>query len=422
MTKKQVEKPRREPTRRQLSQWQRQKKRQRIIFGVGAFILAAVLGIVGSGWYITQYRPLQQTVIKVNDTEFNMNYYVKMLKHHGEGYPANFMRNLADEVVRGIEQNELIKQETVKLDITVSDGEVDDELKSHDPPFNDAHRDVVRTALLINKLRDEYFEQQVPLSAEQRYIMAMFLESNSQVAEVRARLENGEDFAELAEELSLENFSKSESGDLGWRPRDILPGMMGTSIPEEYAFSAEVGVLSQPLYDEALFKRLGYWLIEVLEMEEEEPKEAHLQVILLGSEEEALSARARLEAGEDFAALVEELSQHDYSKKDGGDLGWLLPEEMSPDIEEFVFGAETKLKTVSEPIRDETAVTKGGYWLVKVLEKDDNREISDDDRGWLKDKALSEWITSLWDDPENEIEDYLDNEKKAWAIEKAVKS
>ncbi len=422
MTKKRVEKPRRDFTRRQLSQWQRQKRRQRIVFGVGIFIIAAVLGIVVVGWYISQYRPLQQTVIKVNDTEFNMNYYVKMLKFQGRGYPAAVMRNIADEVVRGIEQSELIKQETVKLGVTVSDSEVDAELKEHDPPFNDVHRDVVRTGLLISELRDEYFEQQVPLSTEQRHIMAMFLESESQVAEVRARLENGEDFGELAEELSLENFSKSESGDLGWRPRDILPGMMGTSIPEEYAFSAEVEVLSQPLYDEALFKRLGYWLIEVLETEEEEPKEAHLQVILLGSEEEALSAGARLEAGEDFAALVEELSQHDYSKKDGGDLGWLLPEAMSPEIEQFVFGAEMKLETVSEPIRDETAVTKGGYWLVKVLEADDNREVSDDDRNFLKDKALSEWIASLWDDPENEIEDYLDNEKKAWAIEKAVGS
>ena len=408
--KRKIEKPRREFTRHQLSQWQRQKRRQRIVFGIGISIIVAVLGILGAGWYINQYQPLQQTVIRVNDTEFNMNYYIKMLKYYGEGYSP-------DEVVRVIEQVELIRQGAMQLGVTVSDSEVDDELKERDPPLSKDYRDLVRAEMLISKLRDGYFEQQVPLSAEQRHIMAMFLESESQAAEVRARLESGEDFGKLAEELSLENLSRSESGDLGWRPRDILPGTMGTSILEEHAFSSEVGVLSQPIYDEAKFKRLGYWLIEVLEMEEE-PEEAHVQAILLGSEEEAQSAKARLEAGEDFAALAEELSQHYYSKENGGDLGWLPPGVMSPAFDEFVFDSEVKLETISEPVRDETAVTKGGYWLLKVLEKEDNRKISDDDRDLLKTKALDEWGTSLWDDPENEIENYLDSEKKAWAIER----
>jgi len=410
LTKKKIAKPKREFTRRQLSQWQRQKRRQRIVFGIGISIIVAVLGILGAGWYITQYQPLQQTVIRVNDTEFKMNYYIKMLKYYGEGYSL-------DEVVRVIEQVELIKQGAMKLGVTVSDSEVDDELKERDPPLSKDYRDLVRAEMLISKLQDEYFEQQVPLSAEQRHIMAMFLESESQAAEVRARLEGGEDFGKLAEELSLENLSRSESGDLGWRPRGILPGTMGTSILEEHAFSSEVGVLSQPIYDEAKFKRLGYWLIEVLEMEEE-PEEAHVQAILLGSEEEAQSAKDRLEAGEDFAALAEELSQHYYSKENGGDFGWLPPGVMSPAFDEFVFDAEVKLETISEPVRDETAVTKGGYWLLKVLEKEDNRKISDDDRALLKAKALDEWGNSLWDDPENEIESYLDSETKAWAIER----
>ncbi len=410
MTKKKIAKPKREFTRRQLSQWQRQKRRQRIVFGIGISIIVAVLGILGTGWYITQYQPLQQTVIRVNDTEFNMNYYIKMLKYYGEGHSL-------DDVVAVIEQVELIKQGAMKLGVTVSDSEVDDELKERDPPLSKDYRDLVRAEMLISKLQDEYFEQQVPLSAEQRHIMAMFLESESQAAEVRARLESGEDFGKLAEELSLENLSRSESGDLGWRPRGILPGTMGTSILEEHAFSSEVGVLSQPIYDEAKFKRLGYWLIEVLEIEEES-EEAHVQAILLGSEEEAQSVKDRLEAGEDFAALAEELSQHYYSKENGGDFGWLPPGVMSPAFDEFVFDSEVKLETISEPVRDDTAVTEGGYWLLKVLEKEDNRKISDDDRALLKTKALDEWGNSLWDDPENEIESYLDSEKKAWAIER----
>ena len=422
MVKKKVEKPQREVTKRQLSQWQKQKRRQRIILGFGIFIIVAVLGIVGVGWYTRYYQPLHQTVIRVNDTKFNMDYYIKMLKFYGEGQPSYYMSYLADEVVRYIEQNELIKQGAMELGISVSDAAVDEKLKSYDLPLSRHYRDIVRAELLISKLQDEYFEQQVPVSAEQRYVMAMLLESESQAIEVTVRLESEEDFTGLAGELSLEDVSKNKEGDLGWHPKDILTALLGTSIPEEYAFSGEVGELSQPLYDETITKRVGYWLIKVLEREEESG-EAHVQAILLGSEQQAQAVKARLEAGEDFAALAKDLSQLDASKENGGDLGWLTPGMISPAFDEFVFDPEVKLETLSEPIRDDTVVTTGGYWLLTVLDKDDNKEISSDDRDLLKGMALNEWVSSLWDDPENEIDDsYLDEEKKAWAIAKAIES
>jgi hypothetical protein len=58
--------------------------------------------------------------------------------------------------------------------------------------------------------------------------------------------------------------------------------------------------------------------------------------------------------------------------------------------------------------------------LVRVIEKDDNREISEDDRNFLKAKALEEWVSSLRSNPENEIESYLNAEKMAWAVEQVT--
>lgn len=415
MAKKKVEKPKREFTKRQLSQWQRQKKRQRLVFSVGVFIIAVVLVVIGAGWYINRYQPLHETVARVNDTEFNMNYYIKMLEYYGEGYPIELMYSLTDRVVEIIQRNELVKQEAMKLGIMVSNSEVNDELKERDPPLSKDYRDLVRTEMLISKLRDEYFDQQVPASAEQRHVLAMLLESESQATEVKTRLDNGDSFAELAAELSLDYLSLISEGDLGWHPETILTGMLGTSIPEEYAFSAEVGVLSQPVYDEARIKGVGYWLIEVLETEEDSD-EVHVQAMLLASEQEAQSVTARLEAGEDFAALADEFSQLGYPEEDGGDLGWLTPGMTTPAFEEFVFDSELKLETLSHPIRDESVSTKGGYWLLKVLAEQDDRKISDEDRDLLKAKALDEWLSSLWDDPQNEIESYLDDAKKIFAI------
>jgi len=422
LVKKKVEKPRREVTKRQLSRWQQQKRRQRIIFGLGTFIIVAVVGILGVGWFIGQYQPMRQTVIRVNDTEFNMEYYIEMLKLQGRNQSAEYMPYLANIVVQNIEQNELIKQGALKLGSSVSDEAVNKALKDSDLSINDALRDLTRTQMLINKLQDEYFEQQVPVFAEQKHIMAMLLESEQQANEVRARVEKGESFTEPAGELSLDALSKAKKGDLGWYPESILSESLGTSIPEGYAFSTEVGVLSLPLYDEETNKEVGYWLIKVLGRNEEgEEEEAYVLAMLLGSEEEAEDVRARLEAGEDFATLAEELSQYAESKEKGGDLGMVTPDMMTPVFDEFVFNPELELEMLSQPIRDEAVTTNGGYWLVKVVDEDDNRQIEDDDRDLLKAKALDAWVSSLLFDPENEIDDsYLDEEKKAWAIEQAM--
>ena len=157
---------------------------------MGVCIIAAALIIIGAGWYISQYRPLQQIVLKVNDTEFKMDYYVKALKFYGAGQSSYYMYSLADQLPTIIEENELIRQEAMELGITVSQDEVDKELESTEPPLSKDYRDFVRAALLIEKLRDEYFEEQVPVYTEQRHIMAMFLESEKQATEIKARIDD----------------------------------------------------------------------------------------------------------------------------------------------------------------------------------------------------------------------------------------
>ena len=418
--KRKAQKPPREFTRRQLSRWQQQKRRQRIIFGAGIFIIAAVIVIVAVGLYAGWYRPLHQTAIRVNETEFNMKYYIDMLKFRGEGQGAEYISYMADSIVTEIEQNELIRQGALKLGTSVGDDEVKEELKKLDLPVNDASRDLVRTQIFIEKLRDEYFEHQVPVSAEQAHIMAMLLESESQALEVRAGLENGESFTELAGELSLNYLTRTNEGDLDWHPESIFIELLGTSIPVEFAFGSEGGALSQPLYDEEITKGVGYWLIEVLERDED-MEEAHVQAMLLGSEEEAKEIKARLEASDNFTALAKEHSQLIGAEENEGVLGLVMPDEMTPAFDEFVFNPDTELKTPSEPIRDDAVSTKGGYWLIKILDKDDDRQIDESDRDILKAKALNEWVSSLWDDPSNVVDDsFLDDEKKELAIRQAT--
>ncbi|MDD5509795.1 MAG: peptidylprolyl isomerase [Dehalococcoidales bacterium] len=430
MAKKKEEKHERGFTRHQLARWQQQKKRQRIFLILGLAVIAVVGGVIGSGWYRNEYRPMQEVVIKVNETEFDMGYYVDTLKTsgklyqqiYGESQYLFYMQSVADQAITGIQQRELIRQGAMALGIVVSDSEVSKELKGNDPPLGNEYRDLVRGDMLRSRLLDEYFEKEVPQFADQRQVIAMFLESESRAAMVRKMLEAGEDFAELAGDFSLDSLNLTEDDQAGWYPAEILSEGLGLGVVEDYVFAAGVG-LSGPVYDDTRTKDFGYWLVKLVEKDEDEQGELfNVQVMLLGSEEEARGVIDRLELGVsgDFGEIAGELSQDAASKEDGGDLGWLDPDEIAEPFADFVLNAEPG--SLSELIKDDTVVTNGGYWLIDVLGIEEGRQISEVDRDFLKSMALDEWISSLWDDPETVVESYLDAEKITWAIDRAVGS
>jgi parvulin-like peptidyl-prolyl isomerase len=203
---------------------------------------------------------------------------------------------------------------------------------------------------------------------------------------------------------------------LGW----FTPGQASSAF-DEFIFNPETepGIVSEPLFDDTIVAEGGYWLIKVLERKERTER-VKVQGMLLGSDEEAQEVRDRLETGEDFDALAQELSQ-DASGEEGGDLGWMSPGEAVPPFDEFISDPQVEPGVVSEPIRDDTVVTRGGYWLIKVADKEDNRQVEENDRDLLKAEAFNEWVEALWESPEYVVESYLDEEQKVWAIEQAMK-
>ncbi len=420
MAKKKQERPRYEPTRRQRSRWKQQKRRQRIIFGVAILIVVAVLSVIGvgvyQGWYVSDYKPLHEIVLEVNGTKFNMEYYINMLKYHTQDMSPDFAYYMASYVVDAIESNELVRQEAEALGITVSDEELDELINAIVPPPEEGYRDAIAAEFLLLKMRDEYFEEQVPKYADQRHIMAMFLESEAQANEVIDRIEAGEDFTALAAALSLDEVTKEAEGDLGWRPLGVLPFVVESTVLEESAFSAEVGVLSQPILEETKSKQVGYWLIEVIEVDETvDPIKATVRRILVGSEQEALDIRDRIEAGEDFAELAAEFSLDTLSNTAGGEIT-LSPLESTAAFDAYVFDSEVEWGVLSQPIRDTDGSSTGGYWLIEVVASEENREIDDENRLILKNDALSNWVEELKNNPENNIVNHLDEEKMQWAV------
>ena len=419
MAKKQ-KKPefKRPPTKRQLSKWRRQQRIQRIIMIVGGLFFAFIVGYVGYGYYDDQVKPLHQPVVRINDTVFDMGYYIKVLDLYSQGQESAVVSIMADMAVQAIERNELIKQGAADLGIGVSEEEVNSQLDNLKLPNDEVYRDVVSAELLADKLFKDYFDPKVPTACEQAQVQAMFLESKKVAEEVIEGLGASGNFTALAKEFSTEAVTKEKGGDLGWLPKGfagILLGGLGDSLLEEIAFDLESGMLSGPTYDDSVTKEIGYWLIEVIERDEN--KGSHARGILLGSRQEAEEIRAKLEAGEDFAALVQEYSQHLGSKELEGDLGWVQKGVGNEVVNEVAFELEPGV--LSEPVPDETVQTQGGYWLVKVVDKDANRQLEDETREVLKSKAFENWLSDQKE--KSSIENYLDEGQKSWALDRVLR-
>ena len=415
----------RPPTKRQLSRWQKQKRQQRIIFGIGMAIIAAVVILIGSGvffgWYVPVQKPLGDVILEVGDTKFTVRYYIDSLKYQLEDYFEGALQGqwyyalyYTDYILDIIKNAEIMRQEAAKIGIVVSEEEIDFQLQGNRDIKKNALRDLVRSTLLIQKLTDEYFTPQLSLSYEQRQVLAMLLESQLQLDDVRAELAEGLDFGDLAEEKSLDKYTQSLRGDIGLRPQGVITYLFGSTAIGEAIFSQEVGTLGQ-YEDTEVSKNIGYWLVMVTD-KDEEGIEVRISAILLSSEEEALMVKARLDDGEEFDDLAREFSQI-WDEEKQADLGWRAIYDSSEiAVADYIFDEETELMVVSDPILDTTAETTGGYWLFDV-QSSENLPLTGENLEIMINTLFTDWLTGVSEDAESRVTNYMDDDRAYWVVD-----
>jgi peptidyl-prolyl cis-trans isomerase C len=400
--------PKRAPTKHQLSKWQRQTKIRRIVIIAAIVFLAGILSWVGYGYYKDNIAPSREVVIKVNDASFRMGYYVNMLDAYTAGmnyteiysYGSYIANMVADEIINA----ELSGQGAKSLAIEVTTEEIDTKLEEYELPNDMVYRDIIRAELLQEKLQ-EYFNSQLPNTMEQAHVQVMLAESEEVADEVITEIEVGGNFTALAEEFSC---SSTIEDDLGWLPEELMPN----TLIADAAFNLTPGEISQPSYDETATKKIGYWLIEVTGSQNET---INAQVMLLPSEARAQQIRGELAAGGNFSALAGNYSQHE-SKTEGGKLEGLEPGDMgSTAFDQVAFNMT--LNQVSEPVKDKSVQTTGGYWIVKVVDKGDH-ELEETVKEELRDKHLNDWFEELQED--GTIENRLDTDKISWALDRVL--
>jgi parvulin-like peptidyl-prolyl isomerase len=119
------------------------------------------------------------------------------------------------------------------------------------------HAQLVAQAVFQQVTRD------VPTAAEQVHARHIALATEEDARQVLTRLQNGEDFATLAREFSLDATTRDNGGDLGFFPRGLL---LSPEI-EEMAFS-----LAPQQIGNVLRTQFGqYHIVQVLEREENRP-------------------------------------------------------------------------------------------------------------------------------------------------------
>lgn len=223
--------------------------------------LAIIAIVVVVSMYFLIWKDLWRPVLRVNDETISMDYLLRRLKDYENTYGTYDIESMLsaitiEEIIRqrapdyGIEVtsdeiNEWIWNEALGENETISESEFQAWYRNvlNVTQFSDAeYRELVATAIMQERL-DEYLRAVVPTEVEQVHLYIIVFSSGENAAAAITRIEDGEDFSDLARELSLEEESAEQGGDIGWWP--YLGGLNDNL--ESWAFSLEVGEVSGPM-------------------------------------------------------------------------------------------------------------------------------------------------------------------------------
>ena len=194
----------------------------------------------------------------------------------------------------------------------------------------------------------------IPLRAKVRHLLVPItpndIEKNKtfkDLEKIKSRIINGESFSEMALVFSEDPGSKNNGGSLGWVSRGSLVKEFETA-----AFTSTIGEVVGPIETE-----FGFHILETLERKGEKIKVRHIlkkPLIKESDNERAFVFATNLKEDsiktvDDFRKAVSLYTADKTTRKIGGDLGWIEPENyLIPEIGQAIKYIE--LNSCSPPI------------------------------------------------------------------------
>lgn len=203
--------------------------------------------------------------------------------------------------------------ETVEDQVSVSDEEVAGYYANNQQQFRRPEQVKARYLVLsLDSLADEvtvteeevrslYEQRAQALAKEERRAAHILIEDGGEASKtidtIQQRLEEGEDFADLAAEYSIDSFSAEDGGDLGFAGRGVYEEAF-----EEALYSLKPGEVSEPVST-----RFGIHLIKLLDIRKSEAPE------FAAMQDELRRELARKKAESRFAEARAQLADSAYS-------------------------------------------------------------------------------------------------------------
>jgi hypothetical protein len=118
----------------------------------------------------------------------------------------------------------------------------------------------------------------------------------------------------------------------------------------------------------------------------DESVQARIEAITVLTEDEALEAIERIQAGEEFADVARDVSLDPGAEETGGEFDFTPQGGFNPAYDDYVFSAE--VGELSEPLEGPGGA---GFYVVRVLERE-TRPIEEDQKPALVNTAFEEWL------------------------------
>ncbi len=249
-----------------------------------------------------------------------------------------------------------LQQRIVGHEITVTPQQVDDYIKHE--LANDKSKVIFHVQNIVIPL---------PEAPNAKQITSAKLKAQ----QLLAKLKKGDDFSLIAVAESSDEYAL-EGGDLGERHLAELP-----EVFSHYVQNMQIGEVVGPIRTGN-----GFQLLKLVAMSQNEEQhrvtKTHVRHILLKQDVNMTNAEAvkkvnniyeQLKSGKDFANMAKMYSLDAGSAAKGGDLGWVVAEELMKPFAEAM--ATLPLNKVSKPVK-----TAYGWHLIEVLER---KEVDDSD-------------------------------------------